>query len=382
MKFIDKLTPEQHGAMSGWSEKWIKIGLCTEPADRPKFTRAAKLCYEFANIEWHGNVVWVSSPLVLAISAPVSATIVKHFTKYDGSGEIPAGEAVLKRAINRHLSPIFSRMITKDMRARVEEAVLKCILFQPIGENNVDKAMAEAVQNRTELFRDWYKYIGGQFWVGGYGWGASFMSFFRDVCDLELEGNLWERSKAYEETCESACWWWPHTHFLVVSERPKEIHLEQNPQGSGKRLHCETGPAISWPDGWGIYSWNGVVVPESWIVNRDQLDPNEVIKVTNVEQRAAGAQIVGLNKMLKVLNTKVIDDSGSDDVGQLIEMTLPGLERPGRFLKAKCPRNGTIVEGVPYVSDIDGLPIETALAAQAWRIGDPQSEYQHPPRRT
>jgi len=86
--------------------------------------------------------------------------------------------------------------------------------------------------------------------------------------------------------------------------------------------------------------------------------------------------------MLSVLSARVIDDSGNDDIGALIEMNLPGLSEPGRFLKAKCPRNGIIVEGVPRVSDIDGLPIDTALAAQAWRIGDPQSEYIHPPRRT
>jgi hypothetical protein len=86
--------------------------------------------------------------------------------------------------------------------------------------------------------------------------------------------------------------------------------------------------------------------------------------------------------MLSVLQAKTINDSGSDDVGALIELTLPGLAEPGRFLKARCPRNGLIVEGVPRVSEIDGLPIETAIAAQAWRIGDPQSEYVHPPQRT
>jgi hypothetical protein len=86
--------------------------------------------------------------------------------------------------------------------------------------------------------------------------------------------------------------------------------------------------------------------------------------------------------MLSVLKAKVIDDSGSDDIGQLIELTLPGLKTPGRFLKARCPRNGIICEGVPRVSDIDNLPINTALHAQAWRIGDPLSEYIHPNRRT
>ena len=77
-----------------------------------------------------------------------------------------------------------------------------------------------------------------------------------------------------------------------------------------------------------------------------------------------------------------MDDSGSPDIGQLIELELPGLPEPGRFLKAVCPRNGIIVEGVPRVSDIDGLPIDTALHAQAWRIGDSLSDYQHPPVRT
>ena len=86
--------------------------------------------------------------------------------------------------------------------------------------------------------------------------------------------------------------------------------------------------------------------------------------------------------MLSVLKSKTINDSGSDDIGQLIELTLPGLDEPGRFLKAVCPRNGIIVEGVPRMSDIDGLPIETALAAQAWRVGDPLSEYEHPAIRT
>ena len=86
--------------------------------------------------------------------------------------------------------------------------------------------------------------------------------------------------------------------------------------------------------------------------------------------------------MLSVLKAKVIDDSGSPDIGQLIELALPGLDQPGRFLKAECPRNGIICEGVPRISDIDGLPIETALHAQAWRIGDPLSEYQHPLVRT
>jgi hypothetical protein len=148
------------------------------------------------------------------------------------------------------------------------------------------------------------------------------------------------------------------------------------------RLHSEVGPALEYRDGFAIHAWHGVPVPAHWIENRKTIDPAEIIKAPNAEQRAAGAAIVGWPRMLAVLKSKTIDRHGNPEIGELIELTLPGLREPGRFLKAVCPRNGLIVEGVPRVSDIDNLPIETAIAAQAWRIGDPQSEFQIPPRRT
>ena len=147
-------------------------------------------------------------------------------------------------------------------------------------------------------------------------------------------------------------------------------------------FHCETGPAIEWHDGGKDYFWHGVDVPKMWIENRSAVTASMVIRQENTERRAAGCQIIGWAKMLEVLEVKIINDSGNDDIGQLIEIEFPGENVKGLFLKAKCPRNGIIVEGVPRVSDIDKKPIKTALAAQAWRIGDPQSEYEHPPVRT
>ena len=150
----------------------------------------------------------------------------------------------------------------------------------------------------------------------------------------------------------------------------------------GNRLHCENGPAVFWPNGESYYFWRGIQVPGKWIEDRANLDPAEVIRASNVEQRAAGAAICGWPKMLSVLKEKVVDTHPNPEVGSLIELSLPGLEQPGRFLKAQCPRNGTICEGVPYVSDIDGLPIESAIAAQAWRLGDAAAEFQISPKRT
>lgn len=212
-------------------------------------------------------------------------------------------------------------------------------------------------------------------------WTCAYVAFGRDHIRL-MEKNVVSKSQydkyaLWERLAKVSGFRFLHKEFCIVSDRPIVMHVDD-----ASRPHCETGPFIQWADGSAFYAWHGVLVPAHWIEQRATLDPREVIRAENVEQRAAGAAIVGWPKMLSVLDAQVIHDSGSEDVGALIELTLPGLSEPGRFLKARCPRNGIIVEGVPRVSDIDGKPIETAIAAQAWRIGDPQSEYTHPPRRT
>ena len=212
---------------------------------------------------------------------------------------------------------------------------------------------------------------------GGNTWASydCYLTAARDILGLQLPSHAayahWEQAAIHGGFRVM------HEDFCMVSDFPEFIRIDDM-----NRPHCETGPSHRWRDGWSLYHWHGVSVPAHWIEQRATLDPNEVIKVENVEQRAVGAEIVGWPRMLDVLKARVIHDSGNDDMGQLIELTLPGLQEPGRFLKAKCPRNGIIVEGVPYISDIDGLPIDTALAAQAWRVGDAMSEYEHPTRRT
>jgi len=79
--------------------------------------------------------------------------------------------------------------------------------------------------------------------------------------------------------------------------------------------------------------------------------------------------------MLSALDYKVIDSDPDPSHGELIDLALPGLPEPGRFLKAKCPRNGLICEGVPR-------NIKTVLAAQAWRVGLEPHEFSYPEIRT
>jgi len=44
-----------------------------------------------------------------------------------------------------------------------------------------------------------------------------------------------------------------------VSERHTHISLDD------RRLHCEDGPSIIYPDGFEVYAWRGTVFPKQWI---------------------------------------------------------------------------------------------------------------------
>ena len=163
--------------------------------------------------------------------------------------------------------------------------------------------------------------------------------------------------------------------FAVVCRKPSVFDVNDEAQ-----LHNDHGPAAVFGDQ-KIYAIRGQVVPADWIEKKDSIDPKDILRERNAELRIIGASLVGWPKMLEKLKYRVIDDPKNPDIGQLIEVDIDTWTT-ARFLKAECPRNGTIVEGVPDWSEIDDEEIDTALEAQAWRIGMSRYDYQHPPRRT
>ena len=187
-------------------------------------------------------------------------------------------------------------------------------------------------------------------WVGG-------------LLDLQTSHNL----RIIDRIRRQCHWWYPFENVVVASERPVDVDWDRP-----HRLHCKDGPSVEFADGFKLFSWHGCNVPPHWITDRSILQPEEVLQQESMEVRVAGASIVGWERMSRVLDGHVIDDSGAEEIGQLVELRFP---EPARFLKAICPDEGTIIEPVPHVSDLDGLPINTAHAAQAWLSNCAQAEY-------
>ena len=206
-------------------------------------------------------------------------------------------------------------------------------------------AVDDAVHGAVQLQKlPWHYWLGGQFWVGGW-WGSpAYVSFFTDVCGLELSKDITERANAYRDICESVNYIWPNRNFVMVCERPAAIR--RNEQG---QLSNDQKKAIEYPDGWGLYALDGVVLDESlWsrIVSK-QMSFKEIMQIENADHRAVALKYNP--EAILASGANLIDKSERGNELFLIEKTELNtfLEEPSiYFLRMKCPTGRVFIEGV------------------------------------
>ena len=218
--------------------------------------------------------------------------------------------------------------------------------------------------------------LGGQrIWNPNFLWGSQDLYWiawgkFAEKIGVKLKLDTSRRLDIMDRIGAQCEWWWPFENVVIASEKPRIVRWDDD-----RRLHCENGPAVEYADGYSLFAWHGRRLPARWVLERDTIDPTEILREQNVETKAAGLACIGMARMLSALDAKVIDRDPNPAHGELIEVRLEGLPKPGRYLKAECPRNGTICEGVPDT-------ITTVIEAQAWRVGLHPSEFRYPEYRT
>ena len=186
------------------------------------------------------------------------------------------------------------------------------------------------------------------------------MSFFRDVCgwkDLILE-----KFEVLETLVKSCGWTWWHKNVLAISDRPRVINRDDQ-----NRLHCETGPSISYPDGWSLYHWHGVSIPAEWVTGKKPT-ASEALKWENMEQRRAACEIVGWASILRELKAKVINADADPEIGTLVECDLPDAGKE-RFLRVQCGTGREFALCVPPT-------MKTAREANSWTYSLPAQDLQ------
>jgi hypothetical protein len=321
---IEQLTPKQVESMDIFRNQWLKIGLDTARLDVIKTIAAMNLSYAKGGLKEPRFFLFPDGPM----------------------------EAMRFLAVAKHC-----QLTEQDFVALAKQSPL---------------ALTEAIRTIAAMNPDVKLEFVEPAFCGQHeaGW-LSFQDFFATHFGLS------ELSEGLRELVKHSGWVWAYTDLAIVCQKPVHVSMLNG------RLHNEKRAAIEYADGTCVYAVNGVQIPKKWVVERETMDSAEIFACKDTDVRAAGLALYGYSRLKSKLNYKVLEGDPRTDIGALVQISIPGLEKPGRFLEAVCPRNGPVWLGIPENNPWDqNRKIQTAVGAQAFLARLPESAYQHPPIRT
>lgn len=311
MVMIEKLTHEQTAMFGPWVDKWIQIGRTTGPADMQTFSHAVRQIYRLSKLAEPEHIVCVESPVLAMWVTSILSTALANKEIFDPEA-LPIREP-FKAPVVRAVQNVFSRCKLPKVKFR--------------------KHMLRAIQGTAQQL--WSSYFGGQFWSGY----NSYITFFTEVCHLQLSDHLAECERYYREAQVSVGWWYATEKVVVASDHPLEFHMNKE-----RRAHLDLGSALTFGHGFDYYFLNGVSMPKEVVMTpADQLDAKMILRIENVEQRRELVRKIGAEKLCEDLGAEVLDRDGNYE---LIAVKLrDGVARP--YLKMVNPSIGVYhIEGV------------------------------------
>lgn len=229
--------------------------------------------------------------------------------------------------------------------------------------------------------------MAGQWWGGGWYYGLPYVTFFRDVVSLPLQGDTWARSHANEDMM-SAGWLWLHSDFAMVCETPAILRREDEGRGTRgvRRLHCVDGPAIQWRDNTCLYYIRGVRVTEQIVMRPETLTVEQIRDERNAEVRRFMIDRFGASEYLRAENAECAQE---DECGKLYKIALRGdaedlaivevinsTPEPMSYVPAEG-ENGRFIGNRWHKHYMLRVPpsCKTAREAVAWTMQIPPDEY-------
>jgi Domain of unknown function (DUF6745) len=158
------------------------------------------------------------------------------------------------------------------------------------------------------------------YWYWGY-YDEGWLSYYHAILEtgLKLTPEIRERLLSLIDARQSANMFVPFLDLCVLSDNP--VGLRRDEQG---RLHSDTGAALEYADGWSLYRWHGIQIPERAITDINSFSANEIIKERNAEVRRALMSLYGWERILPEVKAKLIDEHPDPTIGKLYEFALDG----------------------------------------------------------
>jgi hypothetical protein len=142
-------------------------------------------------------------------------------------------------------------------------------------------------------------------------------------------------------------------------------------RGNRFLLHCEHGPAVAYPDGWGVWAINGVRVPQRVVECPQDLKIDEIEKEGNAEVRRIMLERFGWARFVQESGAKEVS---RDDWGILFRKELAN-DEPLVMVKvanATPEPDGSLKDYFLRVPP----DVRSAHEAVAWTFGQERKDYE------
>ncbi|HEY9851838.1 MAG TPA: hypothetical protein V6D28_20365 [Leptolyngbyaceae cyanobacterium] len=161
---------------------------------------------------------------------------------------------------------------------------------------------------------------------------VSLLDYSAAVFNCSFDRDKWELMQSIVKYCS---WTYPFEGICLACDRPSEISFD-----SQQKLHAEGKPALQFPDGYSIYSYHGVNLPEKYgKLLPHEWEPQWLLEENNAEIRRVLIQGIGYGRICQELAITELD--------KWQEYTLLKLKdyldfEPIYLLKMTCPSTGAI----------------------------------------
>lgn len=269
---LDHLT-----TIRGLRDDWLRLGLSTDPANRPAAEAAITELYRLIRAA-PPEFVWVPSPraavdLLCADPGdpqPWPSRLRQH-------GEFRTWP-VLSRLVSAK-STLRHRLWSEVTRARLAGTGAPGSATAVSGAGTLLGSALDTVARqplRDTLYDGLYRPLRRALLaadqriaaVAGYEqydtWSVAYFDICRSTGVVEYPPELAHELAQWSALARSAGWWWPGPHRCVLAERPTVIRTEPraDDRNGAVRIHHPDRRAVEFIDGTGCYALHGTVVPE------------------------------------------------------------------------------------------------------------------------
>jgi len=137
----------------------------------------------------------------------------------------------------------------------------------------------------------------------------------------------------------------PYKGIAFVSETPIKINWEN------KMLSCSNAPAVEYADGYSLYSINGVRFTEEQFKKSQKANLEDIISWEDIDQRSALLSKTPLEKLLKKVDKKIIDETKECGGYKLYEIKLKDIGKARLLSYKSWTTDKTYAKFVPPTSE-------------------------------